>query len=54
MSVITLKKNQTIESVKPASAMELANPHRYRVRTLPAAGALLREEDLAEQLQLTL
>ena len=53
VSVITLKKNQTIESVKPASSMELANPHRYRVRTLPAAGALLREEDLAEQLQLT-
>ena len=37
-----------------AAALELANPHRYRVRTLPAAGALLRQEDLAEQLQLTL
>ncbi len=54
VAVITLKKNQTIESVKPAAALELANPHRYRVRTLPAAGALLRQEDLAEQLQLTL
>ena len=32
--------------------LELANPHRYRVRTLPAAGALLREEDTAEQMTL--
>ena len=50
VSVITLKKNQAIQSVKPAAEMELANPHRYRVRTLPAAGALLRQEDLAEQM----
>ena len=52
VAVITLKKNQTITSVRPAEEMELANPHRYRVRTLPAAGALLRQEDLAQQLTL--
>ena len=52
VAVITLKKNQTIESVKPAAEAELANPHRYRVRSLPAAGALLREEDTAEQMTL--
>ena len=52
MAVITLKKNQHIEWVKPAAELELANPHRYRVRSLPAAGALVREEDVAEQLQL--
>jgi DNA gyrase subunit A len=52
VAVITLKKNQTVESVKPAAELELANPHRYRVRTLPAAGALLREEDTAEQMTL--
>ena len=52
VSVITLKKNQTIQSVQPAENMELSNPHRYRVRTLPAAGALLREEDLVQQLTL--
>ncbi len=50
VAVISLKKNQHILSVEPASQLELTNPHRYRVRTLPAAGALLREEDLAEQL----
>ncbi|MEG2164894.1 MAG: topoisomerase IV, partial [Ruthenibacterium sp.] len=54
VNVITLKKNHTITSVRHADTMELANPHRYRVRTLPAAGAILRAEDLAEQTQLTL
>lgn len=54
VNVITLKKNQTIVSVRHADSMELANPHRYRVRSLPAAGAILRAEDMAEQTQLTL
>ncbi len=49
VAVITLKKNQHIEKVCTAAALELANPHRYRVRNLPAAGALLRGEDLVEQ-----
>ena len=49
VGVVTLKKNQTIAGVRPAAELELANPHRFRVRTLPAAGALLRAEDLAEQ-----
>lgn len=50
VSVLTLKRNQHIESVRHAGEMEFANPHRYRVRTLPAVGALLREEDMAEQM----
>ncbi|MEG0910111.1 MAG: DNA gyrase subunit A [Ruthenibacterium sp.] len=54
VNVITLKKNHTITAVRHADTMELSNPHRYRVRTLPAAGALLRAEDMAEQTQLTL
>ena len=49
VSVITLKKNQHIDRVCTAAALELANPHRYRVRSLPAAGAILRQEDLVEQ-----
>ncbi len=52
VAVITLKKNQTIASVKPAIELEIANPHRYRVRSLPAAGAIIREEDKTEQLTL--
>ena len=54
VNMLTLKKNQTIANVRHADEMELANPHRYRVRTLPAAGALLRAEDTTEQIQLTL
>ncbi|MEG2404134.1 MAG: DNA topoisomerase (ATP-hydrolyzing) subunit A [Oscillospiraceae bacterium] len=54
VNVITLKKNQSIEMVHHIEEMELANPHRYRVRTLPASGAILRAEDTVEQIQLTL
>ena len=52
VSVISLKKGVRIESVRAAAELELANEHRYRVRTLPAAGALLRSEDVAEQIML--
>ena len=52
VSVVTLKKNQSITSVRPAEGLDLADPHRYRVRTLPALGALLRGEDIAEQTSL--
>ena len=52
VAVIALKKKQTVSSMKPAAEMEITNPHRYRVRSLPAAGALLREEDVSEQLTL--
>ena len=53
VAVITLKRNQHITWVGPAETLELADPHRYRVRTLPAAGALIRGEDTAEQLTLS-
>ena len=52
VAVVTLKKNQTIASVVPADTLELANPHRYRVRSLPATGALVRAEDEGEQMTL--
>ena len=52
VAVVTLKKNQHIASVVPAETLELANPHRYRVRSLPATGALIRAEDEGEQLTL--
>ena len=52
VAVVTLKKNQHIASVVPAETLELANPHRYRVRSLPATGALVRAEDEGEQLSL--
>ena len=48
----SLKKNARIAKVRLAAGLELKDPHRYRVRTLPAAGALLRQEDTTEQMSL--
>ncbi len=52
VGIMTLKKNAEVARVVPLSELELENPHRYRTRTLPAAGALLRPEDAAEQMTL--
>ena len=38
-----------VESVKPLEQTPIQNKSRYRVRSLPAAGALLRQEDSEEQ-----
>lgn len=37
INMVTLKKNARIAKVRPAAGLELKDPHRYRVRTLPAA-----------------
>ncbi len=51
--VVTLKKNRPNRlSAAWRTGLELKDPHRYRVRTLPAAGALLRPEDTGEQMSL--
>ena len=52
VNVLTLKKNQHITGVRLAAGLELADAHRYRVRTLPAMGALVRAEDAVEQTSL--
>ncbi len=52
VAVMTQKKNCRLEKVVPFHEGDLANPHRYRTRTLPAAGALPREEDFGEQMSL--
>lgn len=52
VNCITLKKGQRIAKVELAGSMNLKDPHRYRVRSLPAVGALFREDDLAEQISL--
>ncbi len=52
VNVVNLKKNSRIIRVRPAAGLELADPHRYRVRTLPAAGALFKEADSMEQMTL--
>ena len=52
VNVIALKKNARIARVTLSEGLELSDAHRYRVRTLPAAGAILRADDAAEQLTL--
>ena len=52
VAVITLKKNGFVEKVEPLRENTFVSPHRYRTKTLPAAGMTVREEDLGEQLTL--
>ena len=52
VAVMTLKKNHFVEKVERYAEGMFANPHRFRTKTLPAAGALMREEDFGEQLSL--
>jgi len=52
VQVMTLRKNLTLRSVSPFTDDALANPHRFRTKSLPAAGSFPREEDKGEQLTL--
>ena len=53
VGVMTLKPKFQVERVLPLDRTHIQNPARYRSRSLPAAGALLKEEDRGEE-QLTL
>ncbi len=53
VGVLTPKKNQRAVKFLPAALCGLDNLPRYRVRTLPAAGAIIRPQDKGEQ-QLTM
>ena len=52
VAVMTQKRGHRVASVKVYAEGMLANPHRYRTRTLPAAGALPDKEEKGEQLTL--
>lgn len=52
VQVMTLKKNHYVESVQPYTENLFATPQRFRTKTLPSTGALMREEDWGEQLKL--
>ena len=55
VAVMTLKKNKIVERAVLLEDSAIQNPARYRAKTLPAAGALLREEDTGEtQIQMNL
>ena len=46
---MALKKKAVLQRAVPLAQAGIVNESRYRTRTLPAAGALLREEDSEEK-----
>jgi len=55
VQVISLKKNRVLEKAEPLDKTFITNQSRYRVRSIPAAGAILKPEDRGEeQLAITL
>ena len=53
VNIMTLKPKFKIEKVLPLDRTHIQNAARYRARSLPIAGALLKEEDRGEE-QMTL
>ncbi len=53
VNVMTLKPKYKVEKVLPLRETSIVNTARYRARSLPIAGALLKEEDRGEE-QMTL
>ncbi|MBQ6756673.1 MAG: topoisomerase IV [Oscillospiraceae bacterium] len=53
VQVMSLKKNRVVTSVRDVAESGIKNVSRYRVKTVPAAGALLKEDDTGNE-QLTL
>ena len=49
VAVMTLKAKYHLETVKSLEETAITNFSRYRVRSIPAAGALVREEDSEER-----
>ena len=45
ISVMTSKKNSVVENVVRAEAAELKNIERFRTKSIPAAGPVVRDED---------
>ena len=53
VQVISLKRGRVLENAAPLEKTPITGPSRYRVRAIPAAGAVLKPEDKGEE-QLTL
>ena len=49
VAVMSLKKNKVVDKVLPLEDSGIHNEARYRVKSLPAAGALLKDEDAEEK-----
>jgi len=49
VQVLSVKKNRVVENAGFLEKTNIINPTRYRVRTIPGAGALLKPEDKGEE-----
>ena len=49
VAVLTLKKKATLERAAVLGASGIVNAARYRTKTIPSAGAILKPEDLGQQ-----
>ena len=49
VAVMTLKPKYHLDTVLPSEETSITNRTRYRVRAVPAAGALIKEEDSEDQ-----
>ncbi len=49
VAAFALKRGQRVVTAMPLEAAGVANPARYRIKTLPGAGALIKEEDALEK-----
>ena len=49
VAVLTLKKKATLERAEILSKSGIANASRYRTKTIPSAGAILKPEDLGQE-----
>ena len=51
VAVMTLKKKAVLQNALPLEDSGITNPGRYRTKTIPSAGALLKEEDAPDKQQ---
>ena len=49
VQVMSVKRQHRLEKALPLDRTHIVNPARYRVRSIPAAGALLKPEDKGEE-----
>ena len=49
VAVLSLKKKALLSQALPLSVSGITNPSRYRTKTIPSAGALLKQEDTGEK-----
>ena len=48
---MTLKKKAVLQDARLLEESGIANPGRYRTKTIPSAGMLLKEKDSADKQQ---